>query len=109
MPSYTDKQITDALIATKGMVYVAAARLGCKPDTIKKRIADKPSVRAILEAERGKMGDTAELKLAQAIQKGEPWSIQFYLKTQAKNRGYSDHIEHAGDITIRVVYDNVDD
>lgn len=93
MPKYTDKQITDALIATKGMVFIAAVRLGCSPDTVRKRVNDKPAVRAILDAERGKMGDTAELKLAQAITNGEPWAISFYLKTQAKDRGYTERID----------------
>jgi hypothetical protein len=93
MPRYTDKQIMDALRATKGMVYVAAQYLGCDPRTIKGRVAKSQRIRDVLEAERGKMGDTAELKLAQAIQNGEPWAIQFYLKTQAKDRGYTERID----------------
>jgi hypothetical protein len=93
MPRYTDKEIMDALRATKGMVYVAAQHLGCDPRTIKGRVAKSQRIRDVLEAERGKMGDTAELKLAQAIQNGEPWAIQFYLKTQAKDRGYTERID----------------
>lgn len=97
MPRYTDKQIMDALRATKGMVYVAAQHLGCDPRTIKGRVAKSQRIRDVLDSERGKMGDTAELKLAQAIQKGEPWAIQFYLKTQAKDRGYTERVQN--DIT----------
>lgn len=93
MPRYTDKQIIDALQQTKGMVYVAAQRLGCSPDTIKARMAKSDKIRTVAETERGKMGDTAELKLIQAIQDGQPWAIQFYLKTQAKDRGYTERID----------------
>src|SRR5690606_3760247 len=93
MPRYTDKQIIDAITTTRGMVYVAAQRLGCSPDTIKKRINDKPSVREALESARGRMGDTAELKLIEAIQDGQPWAIQFYLKTQHKHRGYTERLD----------------
>lgn len=112
MPRYTDTQIIKALQDTKGMVYVAAQRLGCSPDTIKARLAKSQKIRAVAEAERGKMGDTAELKLIQAIQAGQPWAVTFYLKTQAKDRGYTERMEVTGndgtDITIRVVYDDAD-
>lgn len=96
MPRYTDQQIIDALRATKGMVWVAADRLGCDGHTISKRLAKSPAIQAAVAAERGKMGDTAELKLAQAIQHGEPWAIQFYLKTQHKERGYVERLEQTG-------------
>ena len=108
MPRYTDKQIIDALQQTKGMVYVAAQRLGCSPDTIKARMAKSEKIRAVAEAERGRMGDTAELKLIEAIHDGQPWAIQFYLKTQAKDRGYTERQEVTGsdgqDIAITVRY-----
>ena len=96
MPKYTDKQIIDALQGTRGMVYVAAQRLGCSHNTILARVAKSDNIRAVLVAERGKMGDTAELKLIQAIQAGQPWAVQFYLKTQAKDRGYTDRVEVTG-------------
>lgn len=32
---YTAKEVAQALIETKGMVYIAAQRLGCDPDTIR--------------------------------------------------------------------------
>lgn len=95
MPRYTDKQITDALIKNKGMVYVAALDIGCSPQTVRDRLAKSEKLRAVAESERGKMTDTAELKLANAIENGEPWAVQFYLKTQGKERGYTERTEHA--------------
>lgn len=96
MPRYRTEQIATALTECKGMVYVAARRLGCSPNTIKKRLEEVPTLREHLEAEHGLMGDTAELKLFQAIQSGEAWAIQFFLKTQGKGRGYVERTEHTG-------------
>lgn len=97
MPGYTNDEIGAALTETKGMVYVAATRLGCSPNTIKRRLSGSPALRELVAAARGLMIDTAELRLAKAIQEGEPWAIQFYLKTQGRDRGYGDHLE----ITVR--------
>lgn len=93
MARHTDKQIAKALSDCKGMVYVAAARLGCSPNTIKARLLKSNALREAVQIARGTTGDTAELKLFQAIQNGESWAIQFYLKTQCRDRGYSDKLE----------------
>jgi hypothetical protein len=93
MARYTEKKIRAALIECKGMVYIAAQRLGCSLNTIKARVAKSRALQETLDAARGMTGDTAELKLYQAIQEGEPWAIQFYLKTQCKTRGYSEKVE----------------
>lgn len=85
---YTAKEVAQALIETKGMVYIAAQRLGCDPDTIRNYCKRYPSVQAARDAQRGIMIDTAELKLWQSIQNGEAWGIAFCLKTLGKDRGY---------------------
>lgn len=100
---YTAEQVTDALKATKGMVYLAAQRLGCEAQTIYNYRDRYDAVRAEMEAQDGMVDDTAELKLFQAIQKGEPWAIQFRLRTKGKGRGYGENIEHRGDVTTRVI------
>jgi hypothetical protein len=81
-PQYTDEQIIDALKRHKGMIYLAAEALGCHPDTIRDRAKRVPGVRAVLEVERGRTTDVAELKLYQAVQNGEPWAINLMLKRQ---------------------------
>jgi hypothetical protein len=85
---YTAKQVADVLIETKGMLFIAAQRLGCDPETIRNYCKRYPSVQAARDAQRGMMVDTAELKLWQSIQNGEPWGIAFALKTIGKDRGY---------------------
>ena len=78
------------------MVYLAARRLGCVHQTVYNYIQRHSSVRAAWEAENGIAGDTAELKLYQAILAGEHWAIAFYLRTKGKDRGYTERQEVAG-------------
>ena len=105
---YTPKQVADALTETKGMVYIAAQRLGCSIETIRTYCLRYPSVQAAKDAQRGIMIDTAELKLWQSIQNGEAWGITLCLKTIGKDRGYVERQELTGEnngpLTLRVVY-----
>ena len=96
MPTYKLAEIEAALREARGMVYVAAKRLGCSPNTIKARLEKSEALRDSLTAERGFAGDTAELKLYQAVQNGDAWAIQFYLRTQGRARGYADRQEIVG-------------
>ena len=96
MPRYTLAQIGDALTITKGMVFLAARELGCAPNTIRDRLGKSETLQNLQQALRGATTDTAELKLYTAILAGEPWAIQFYLKTQAKDRGYTERTEISG-------------
>jgi hypothetical protein len=78
------------------MVFAAARMLGCAPNTIYNYLRRYPELRDVQQAERGLQTDTAELKLFDAIERGEAWAICFYLKTQAKDRGYIERQEHTG-------------
>jgi hypothetical protein len=95
-PKYTTEQIVAALKDSKGAVYVAAERLGCDPDTIYRRVRRSKLVARVLETERGKVIDSAELKLYTAVLNGEPWAIAMVLKTIGKDRGYYERTEHSG-------------
>jgi hypothetical protein len=110
---YTAKQVADALIETKGMVFIAAQRLGCSPETVRLYCKRYPSVQAARDTQRGIMVDTAELKLWQSIQNGEAWGIAFCLKTIGKDRGYVERQEHSGTpeapMVLRVVYEDAID
>lgn len=96
MPRYTHKEIAKALTETRGMIYVAAQRLGCSANTILARMEKSPELRQIREQARGALIDTAELKLAQAVQAGDLGAIKFYLQTQARDRGYVSRTEVTG-------------
>lgn len=85
---FTQQQVIDALRETKGMVYLAADRLGCEAQTIYNYRDRYPAVKAEMEAQDGKIDDIAEMKLYQALLAGESWAVQFRLRTKAKHRGY---------------------
>ena len=95
-PRYTAKEVADALTETKGMMFIAAQRLGCTMQTIRNYCERHASVREVVEAQRGQMVDLAELKLWQSIQNGEAWGITLCLKTIGKDRGYVERQEHTG-------------
>lgn len=85
---FTQQQVIDALKETKGMVYLAADRLGCEAQTIYNYRDRYPAVKAEMEAQDGKIDDIAEMKLYQALLAGESWAVQFRLRTKGKHRGY---------------------
>lgn len=95
-PHYTAEQMIAALQETKGMVFLAAKRLGCSYQTVLNYCERHPTVQAARSAERGEMVDTAELKLWQAIQDREAWAIAMTLKTIGKDRGYVERTEQTG-------------
>jgi hypothetical protein len=107
---YTPKQVADAIVQSKGMLYLTAKRLGCSYQTVLNYCTRFKMVEDVRKAQRGEMLDTAEMKLWRAIQKGEPWGIAFCLKTIGKDRGYVERQEVGGEggqpLVLRVVYEN---
>jgi len=90
---YTQAQVITALRDTKGMVYLAAKKLGCEAQTIYNYRDRYPAVRAEMEQQDGEVDDAAEMKLYQAIIAGEPWAVQFRLRTKGKGRGYVERVQ----------------
>lgn len=90
---YTATQVAQALAETKGMVYLAAKRLGCSHTTVYNYIEKYATVKDAWDSANGEMGDITELKLYQAVQDGQPWAVAFYLKTKGKGRGYTERME----------------
>ena len=97
---YTQKEIIDALRETKGMVYLAAKRLGCEAQTIYNYRDRYPAVRAEMEQQDGEVDDAAEMVLYKAIMAGEPWAVQFRLRTKGKGRGYVERVQQDINATI---------
>ena len=93
---YPAKRVAKALREHHGMIYVTARALGCHHSTIYSKIQKHKIVRDALEESRGHTKDVAEDVLFNAIKKGEPWAVKFYLETQAKDRGYVLRTEHTG-------------
>ena len=93
---YTVEQIIAALKDSKGLIYLAARRLGCHHSTVV-RYADKyPKIRETINACRETRIDVAESKLDEAVERGEAWAVCFTLKTIGKPRGYVERQELTG-------------
>jgi hypothetical protein len=89
----TVKQVIEALKETKGLVYLAAKKLGVDPDTVSNYAKRYPTVKATLVSARGEVVDLAEAKLYQATLGGEQWAVLFTLRTQGKERGYVERVQ----------------
>jgi hypothetical protein len=88
---FTDHEIVSALRETKGMVFLAAQKIGCNPDTIYERAKRSKAITAALRMERGRAVDAAELRLQAAVRNGEPWAIRMTLQCLGRSRGYLDN------------------
>lgn len=89
----TDKTIEATLRSSYGLVATAARRLGMSRTNLYKRISKSERLQAALEDAREEIVDTGELKLIQAVGKGEAWAIAFVLKTLGKSRGFVERKE----------------
>jgi hypothetical protein len=107
---YSAAAMIRAIDETKGLLTVAAKRLGCSPDTIHRYRKTHPKIEEAIQNARNSITDLAEAALYKAIQAGEAWAVCFYLKTQGKGRGYIERTEHQlssspdSPLRIEVVY-----
>lgn len=100
---YTVPDVIAAIEATKGMISLAARKLGCHPNTVRNYIERHPTVASAYREQREGSIDIAELKLLEAVQKGEGWAIAFLLRTIGRDRGYVERqeVQHEGTITVK--------
>ena len=93
---YTAEQCIEAARGSRGFITTIAKRLGCDR-TYVYRLRDKYSTfaQAIID-ERESLKDFAEGKLFKQIDDENITAIIFYLKTQAKDRGYVERQELTG-------------
>ena len=91
--------LKDAIIAIKeanGFITHAASKLGTSRTTLHAMINQHAKLREAVEDAREAMKDFAENKLFSNIKEGKETSLIFYLKTQAKDRGYIERQEFSG-------------
>jgi transposase-like protein len=94
--SLTPEQIIKALIDMNGMISKAARSLGVSRSLIYWYMDQHPEIREAVDEAKQMMLDEAESQLHKAVKKGTPWAVQYYLKTQGKQRGYVDRQEITG-------------
>ena len=85
----------DALTETKGMITLAARRLGCAPNTVRRYIREYVTVAEAQHEAHENLGDQVELALYdEAVNKRNTAALIFLAKTQFKDRGYVERQEH---------------
>ena len=94
-PRNTAEQVTAALLATDGNLTATAAKLGVTRQAVYNYI-DRYNLKSVLDEAREKMVDEAVGQLHRLVRDGNLGATIFYLKTQAKNRNYSERIEQTG-------------
>lgn len=93
---YKIDEIVKALQEADGYVSKAAHILGCTPRTVYNYRDESPAIAEAWESIREKRHDFVENALHKRIQAGSDTAIIFYLKTQAKDRGYVERQEVTG-------------
>ncbi len=95
---FTDEQIAKALKSCKGLIFLAAKKIGCVPRTIQYRLANSEALRDIAAEARGQIVDIAESGLYRALTEKDSdlrWkAIQFTLKHLGQDRGYIERQDH---------------
>ena len=98
---YPDSLIIKVLHECRGRVYLAAERIGCHPETVRKRIRALPELHGISQFYRRQVCDKAERGLEQAVDRGDAWAITLAIKTLGKDRGYTERVESRNTTEIR--------
>lgn len=89
------EEVKQALTATKGLMSLAAERLGCNRQYLYEYVK-KHGLESIRDEARAKMVDTAEIALESAVLDKQGWAVCFTLKTLGKDRGYVERQEITG-------------
>lgn len=90
------EEYVEAIKQARGLVSVAAARLGCSTQAVYNARDRYATVRQALKEAREAMGDHAEARLFQQIDEGNTTALIFYLKCLHKARGYVERQEITG-------------
>ena len=92
----TVEQVIQALEKHQGLAALAAHSLGVTMQTVYNYRDRYPTIAARMKELRERRTDRVELALYDKINAGDTASIIFYLKTQAKDRGYVERQEVTG-------------
>ena len=106
----TKKRYQEAVKNSGGIISFIAKRLKVSRTAVYDYIKKNDWAGEMVKGEVEAINDLAEAKLIEHIKKGQPWAIQFRLKTKAKNRGYTEkqEIEQAGGFSNNMRIEVVD-
>lgn len=87
------KDIEPLVAKYKGNIAAIARHFGVSRGTIYNRMAESPTLATAIEDERETMLDNAESALYKQAMEGNTTALIFLLKTQGKQRGYTERVE----------------
>jgi hypothetical protein len=85
--------LIEALREFDGNMAAAGRKFGCHRGYISQLVNDDQELRELVNELKETFIDEAENKLYEAIRDGNIVAILFFLKTQARHRGYSERFE----------------
>ena len=92
----TQKQAIEAVKGSRGFITAIARRLNISRTQVYNLQNKWPKLAQAIADEREALKDFPESKLFSQIDEGNTTAIIFYLKTQAKDRGYIERQEISG-------------
>ena len=84
----TAESVETKLREFNGNLAAVGRAFGVTRQSVWRFIQSRPKLKAAADDVREGMKDNAESSLHRAVLAGEAWAVCFYLKTQAKDRGY---------------------
>ena len=90
---YTAKRFLKAIPGSGGFITTIASRVGCTRQTVYAAMKNYPTVKKAILDEKDSLKDMVEGQLLTQIKDGNTTAAIFYLKTQAKDRGYVERQE----------------
>lgn len=89
----TAKKVEDKLRELDGNMAAVGRFFGVTRQAVHQFCKGRPTLEAVSADCREAMKDEAESSLYKAVKEGEAWAVCFYLKCQAKDRGYVERTE----------------
>lgn len=96
------KRIIEKIRSCRGNISLIAKEFGYSRVSVYTWIQDDEEMLSALDDAREMKKDWVELKLDKQIEQGNWKAIQFFLETQAKDRGYVRKEEHAHSVSAPV-------
>ena len=91
-----------------GNLAAVGRALGVTRSAVHRYVQKRPALLAMARDQRETMKDHAESALFRQVIAGEAWAVCFFLKTQARDRGYGTKVVVAGDPHQPLVHRLVD-
>lgn len=91
------ENVVPVIVVKKGNLAAVARAFGIRRQAVHQFVQAHPELLDVVAEVKESAIDMAEDALQKAIRKGEGWAVCFFLKTQARHRGYGQNPPAPGD------------